>query len=395
MNFTELGGSLAEAVALALEERGADVAKISLRIRDRFPALAPFWRQVVVDTATARSSTSKLLSFADTWFVTNRILPQATRPHIAEHHAAAFKGSKHVLEIGTGLGIDAFFLSKAATRVTSIEADSDLADLARLNLQINGRDNVTVITGDAQKIAAELTPQNFDALWADPARRTTEERVNRPSQYLPPLEYILSIPIKGVCGIKVAPGADINGAVDSTEYLGFGSECLEKTLWRNRSTNACWISLVDRNVSWSPSKPGEPSLFPPDELPGNYLIEPHDALIASGQLSNFFYEGNFSVVDRRVAYAVSLTSPISSPWYRTFEILEAFPFSLPTIKNSVTALGWNRLTEIKKRAFAETPETILAKLSLPDPSADYPNCGVIFMTRFGDAPWAMIASRVD
>lgn len=395
MNFTDLKESLPQALALALEAGGADLAKISLKIRDRFPELTPFWRQVVVDTASARISGGKLLSFADSWFVTSRILPQATRPQIAGHHAAAFKGAKHVLEIGTGLGVDTFFLSKATTKVTSIEADANLADLARLNLQINGCDNVAVITGTAQNIIPDLQLQDFDALWADPARRTGEDRVTNPTQYSPPLEYVLSITISGVCGVKVAPGAELNRPIESVEFLGFGDECLEKTLWRNRATGPCLVSLVDKNVSWAPSQPSEPTLVPPANLPGAFLIEPHDVLIASGHLSSFLFEYNFNVVDRRVAYASSLTKPSPSPWYRTFKIHEVFPFSAQSIQKSVTAHRWNRLTEIKKRAFAETPEALRSKLELPDPSVDYPDCGVIFMTRFGDAPWAIIASRVD
>ncbi|MBI1372080.1 MAG: protein-L-isoaspartate(D-aspartate) O-methyltransferase [Phycisphaera sp.] len=66
-----------------------------------------------------------------------------------------------VLEVGTGTGYQTLILAMLALpdgRVTSIERDDDLADLARANLDRFNADNVTVLVGDGTLGAPDAGP---------------------------------------------------------------------------------------------------------------------------------------------------------------------------------------------------------------------------------------------
>lgn len=63
--------------------------------------------------------------------------------------ALQLTGNENVLEIGTGSGFFTLLLSHLAKHVTSIDCHADLTEAAQKPLQTYGKDNVTLITGDA------------------------------------------------------------------------------------------------------------------------------------------------------------------------------------------------------------------------------------------------------
>jgi predicted O-methyltransferase YrrM len=62
----------------------------------------------------------------------------------------AFLGSKHMLELGTCLGLTTAYLSKAAPlgKIVSIEGDAAVAAKAKSNFQTLALDNVSLVVGD-------------------------------------------------------------------------------------------------------------------------------------------------------------------------------------------------------------------------------------------------------
>lgn len=75
---------------------------------------------------------------------------------------AAFSGEEKALEIGTASGVNAAYMSHLAHEVHTIEYDECLAERAKENLLKEGRNNVTVHTGDGLLGLPEVGP--FDRI---------------------------------------------------------------------------------------------------------------------------------------------------------------------------------------------------------------------------------------
>ena len=90
--------------------------------------------------------------------------------------ATAVLAGEHVLDVGCGTGVVGLCIASriAGTRVTGIEIDPTVADLARENARRNGlADRVAVVTGDvrapeATLVAQGLVRESFDVVVSNP-----------------------------------------------------------------------------------------------------------------------------------------------------------------------------------------------------------------------------------
>lgn len=336
-------------------------------------------------------------------FFTRQSLEQATSPVIAKHHAERFRNCRHVLEICSGAGFDTAALAQAAERVTTIEADERLAEMARHNLAEQGITNVEVECGCAEDVCKRLDMSTFDGFWSDPSRRDAHgRRIQSPDEYAPSLQWLQSIPVRGVRGIKIAPGVNCEAhhlAGDwRREWVGFEDECREQVLWCGleegvlRDGTATLCNNDGMSEQWKlPEKPATAKLWNGDEtlLAGKFLLEPHGVLIRTGHLATFFAERDWMLFDEQIAYGIAPCKPPQSAWYGRFEIIEALPFHYGRLKERLSAYGWGNGTEIKKRGFPEMPEEVRKKLKLPSGG----KTGVVVCTRKGNRHWAILARR--
>jgi tRNA1(Val) A37 N6-methylase TrmN6 len=119
-------------------------------------------------------------------------LLQPAHGHRAGHDAillaAAAPASKHAVDLGAGIGTAGLVLlaRDAAERVTLIEIDAELAELARENASRNGYGERTeVIVADIRKLAQGKTPASLADLvimnppFNDPGRRNASPDAGR------------------------------------------------------------------------------------------------------------------------------------------------------------------------------------------------------------------------
>lgn len=89
---------------------------------------------------------------------------------------------EHILEVGPGSGIISLILAVRSpdVRITGIEIQEDLADLARRNAAMNGLDDrVDMQWGDIRQIGRRFPPSSFDAvLFNPPYRRLQSGKIN-------------------------------------------------------------------------------------------------------------------------------------------------------------------------------------------------------------------------
>ncbi len=337
---------------------------------------------LIIDVALGTLRAERLGKRRDGWLFTDRMAEQCTHPLIAEYHAKPFTGLQHVLEICTGAGLDTAAIAAVVGKVTTYEEDEVIADIADGNLLRAGINNVEVVRSAWPP--SDAVNNTYDGVWADPSRRTVRGRQRSGASYEPSLSSIPSAP---VVGIKVGPGDDVDTTGYVSEFVGFGKECRERILWRSSHITVDTVTLVDRQSTWQANTDLDPFVVPSAE----YLIEPHNAIIASGRVGAFFAEIGAAVFDPHIAYGAMNEEPPPSPWYERYRVLKIDQgVSVRRIQESIRELGWGSTTIFKKRGWDNDPEDLRRALSFA--SGGPP--GVVIVMRVGSGHQTVYATSV-
>jgi tRNA1Val (adenine37-N6)-methyltransferase len=98
-------------------------------------------------------------------------------------HFAGLKEAGRILELGAGSAVVSLLLAfrYPGARVTAVEIQDDLADMARRSVSLNGMDGrVEILHGDARRVGEFLKARAFDlAVFNPPYRKMGSGRVNR------------------------------------------------------------------------------------------------------------------------------------------------------------------------------------------------------------------------
>lgn len=105
-------------------------------------------------------------------FPPNLNLEQASSQSTAEFKAKNLKG-KNFLDLTTGFGIDAYFLSQNFEEVTLIEQNTELLELVKHNWEVLGR-KATFVNINLEEFLQNNT-QKYDVIYLDPARRDAQK----------------------------------------------------------------------------------------------------------------------------------------------------------------------------------------------------------------------------
>jgi hypothetical protein len=381
----------AEALRL-LDEVGeidskADVLAIITKLRKAgHPALLV--TEVITQARLRTRAKAKFGDFASSMLFTEAGLEQATRLQVAAVHAERLKlgGYKKIADLGCGIGADSLAFASLGLEVTAVEQDSQTAALASFNLA--PFPNAQVQVSDAEQF--DLT--SFDAVWLDPARRDLERKGAKhitltPADFSPNLDW--SFGIAKPKGIKLGPAFPLELIPTEVEaqWVSHQGDLVELVLW--------FDGLRD--------KPGRTALMLKDgqryifeglglerSVVGSlkqYIYEPDSSLIRSQLLGEFASQQGLTGVSEGIAY-LSSESLISSPWLKTYEVLETLPLDELTIRKALAQRGIGRL-EIKKRGVDITPEELRPKLKLKGEGA-----ATLILTKVGDARRALIVQPI-
>jgi len=371
-----------------------DAATLVMRLRKAFPGADVTELNLAVETHLARrTAAEKLGEWAKEGHFSVSLLQQASRSSIAEYRAQYFKGCDHVLEIGTGTGSDTAALARVARHVTTIDSDPAASELARRNLSLLGISNVSFLVGEASETVVGSS-SDFDGFFADPMRRRSAgERVRDGEDYSPPLSRLYNLTSAPLRAIKVSPGLFVEPCPEGwiRQFVGYGEECLEQTLWFGSSIADSSVVVTDCGERWAPSSIADKAGFA-ETLTG-FIVEAHGVVNRSQHLDLFFRDRGVRLFSPEVAYGVTDTPPSPSKLLTTYRILEDLPYSLRKLRAALAARGWSSRTEFKKRAFSGDLEAIRAELDLPAHSHAAP-FGTVFLFRYHGKPWALLAERV-
>ncbi|MFD9943974.1 methyltransferase domain-containing protein [Nonomuraea sp. NPDC059023] len=363
----------------AVELSGSDPVKAATRLRKTYDSALT--SAALTQAGLRARAVAKFGDDARLMYFTPHGLEQSTRAEVAAHRARRLTSMTHgparVVDACCGIGGDALELARAGHHVDAVELDPLTAAVARANAEALGvAERVRVRVGDA----AEVAPEEYDALFADPARRTARGRTFDPQAYSPPWPVVMDLAgrARGSC-LKVAPGIPY-------EYIPEAAE-------------AEWVSYkgeVKEAALWTPGQAGRRATL----LPGGQTLTPTGVHAAVGELGRYVYEPDGAAIrahlvgevaemvggrlaDPMIAY-ITGDEPVDTPWAARYEVDEALPFSLKRLRAALRAREIGNVT-IKKRGSAVDIERLRRDLRL---SGD--KSGVIILTRIMNQPFVLI-----
>jgi SAM-dependent methyltransferase len=303
---------------------------------------------------------AKFGDLAASMFFTPDGLEQSTRLRVAAHRAARVAAAEppSVIDVGCGIGGDLVAFARAGLTAAGIDRDPLRVAVASANLDALG------LGGAVQVADAEsLDLSGFGVVFADPARRTDRGRVFDLDAYEPPwplVERLLQRPSV----VKIAPGIPHDVVPDGVEaeWVSDEGDLKEAALWspqlaiaRRRATvirPGGLATLTDQD------DPGDRSMRPPQR----FLYEPDDAVIRAGLVTAVAAGVHGGRMDEHIAYVTS-DEAFSTPFARTYEVLETLPYREKALKAALRERGVGRLT-IKKRGVNVVPEELRRQLAL-------------------------------
>ena len=361
----------------------ADLAALNVQLRKEGEAVGDItW--VLQQLELRAKAKAKLGERASQLLFTRNGLEQATRLPVARYHAQRAAQLGSVTDLGCGLGIDSLAFCEAGLQVVAIEQDAETAELAAWNLKSH---KARVRNATAEDSEIETT-----GVWLDPARRNLAGRFDArrmlgPEDFSPPLDFAFGLLSKFPGGMKLAPGLPhelIPQGLEAT-WVSHNRELVELSLWNIDPARAGKRFAVMVSENQVDEFSGE--VFPAQlaEL-GRFISEPDPALIRSGLIGSFAQEHSLTAIAKDIAYLSSNQLP-SSPWLRSFEVLENLPIDKKLLRKRLGEMGVGRL-EIKKRGIDIDPAQLRKELKLKGEGA-----ATLILTRVGDARRALVCNE--
>lgn len=376
---SEAGPWLAEAAALP--DPASVAAGAALR-RTLSPERAA---AVLGQAALRRRAAAKLGPDADALFLTPDGFEQATRPEVAHWRARRLRdaGVRRIVDLGCGLGLDASAMIRAGIDVVGVDIDAVTATFARANT------GMVVHVAAVEEWVAEGLGER-DAVFADPARRTSHGRSWRLSDLSPSWEFVRSL-LDGrrIACVKLGPGLahrDVPDGVQAT-WVDHRGDVVEASLWAGPWAEGRAAVLLDGGVRQLSGEVGEPPALAGLPAPGAVLYEPSGAVIRAGALGVLARRLGARAVRPGIAYLIG-EAVVATPFAEAFEIVEVLSASEKALRAWVRENGVGIL-EIKKRGVDVDPAAFRRRLRPAGPHA-----ATLVLTPTSEGARALVVRRL-
>lgn len=264
-------------------------------------------------------------------FPPNLNLEQASSQSTAEFKSQNLKGQKF-LDLTSGFGIDAYFLSRNFEEITLVEQNPDLLEIVKHNWGILGR-KANFVRENLEDFLTQ-NHEKFDLVYLDPARRDEHKNKKFLLEDLSPnlleiQEKLLEISDKII--IKLSPLIDISylisalGNISRIEIIAVKNEVkellvfIEKDL-RNEDVEISCINLESEDSVFNFKFKEEKSAASEFSEPLDFLFIPNNAMLKSGA---------FNLVSYR--FALKKFHP-NTHFYTSHKKVENFPGRVLEIK---------------------------------------------------------------
>ena len=304
-------------------------------------------------------------------FPPNLNLEQASSQSTAEFKAQNLKGKKF-LDLTSGFGIDAYFLSKNFDEITLIEQNTELLEIVKHNWGILER-KANFINDNLEKFLANNQEQ-FDLIYIDPARRDDHKNKKFLLEDLSPnlleiQEKLMKFSDQII--IKLSPLIDISYLISvlknifKIEIIAVKNEVKELLVFMNskfetENVEISCTNLESDDVVFSFNFNDEKERNAMFSEPQKFLYIPNNAVLKSGGFNSLSEKFNLKKLHP------------NSHFYTNGERLEGFPGRVLEIEivDSKTIKKGDKFNIISKN-YPLTPEEIKKKYKISDGGNSY------------------------
>ncbi|WP_338748446.1 class I SAM-dependent methyltransferase [Janibacter alittae] len=349
----------------------------------------------------------KFGEFAEGMLFTPDGLEQASRLEVAATHAGRYAAASlaTVHDLGCGIGSDAMAMSALGVTVHAVDADPLTAALADINLR--PWPDSRARTGVAEDFDPPVDPLHARAgVWLDPARRTPgvadrhgrTRRVFRLDEISPSWDFVLSVARDvPATGAKLSPSLphDIPPLGTEAQWLSWQGTVLECTVWwgplvkeAGRSARVLRRGIPPVEVDERSCEEDPPRATSLADT-GRWLYEADRAVVRAGLIGTVTGAVSGAELEPGLGY-VSSDLEIDLGHARRFEVLEAMPFSVKTLRAWLREHGITGLT-IKKRGIRLDEDQLRRQLKIGRGAGDGASATIV-LTRVAGAQTVLVVS---
>jgi len=355
---------------------GRSLVQLVQRLRRDLP---PGRAHLLIEQIELRRRGREKFPHAQRMFFTRRGLEQSTDAWVAVYKASRFPPAAPLADLCCGIGGDLLALAARGT-VCAVDRDPLAVLLAEANLRacLDQQPPLQFEAGEVTNATAELA-RRMAAWHIDPDRRPAGRRTTRVQLHDPDPEVLRRL--LSACpsaAVKLAPAATLSEpwwTQAELEWISRSRQCRQLVAWfgglahhpgQRRATvlESCatfkGYSPESRVLATFVGTPGR--TVPIASRIGRYVFEPDAAVLAAKLDEALAADQNLLSLAGGVAYFTS-DQLADHPALARFEVLEAMPYRVKTLREWLAARGIGRL-EVKKRGVPLEPEKVRRELQV-------------------------------
>lgn len=310
-------------------------------------------------------------------------LEQSSSELTAEFKSTLIRG-KRLIDMTGGLGIDVLYFSDNFEEIIYCDQNVLLTEIFEYNLAQTGKRNISIRTGDSLEILGSFPADYFDWIYADPARRNSQQRFIGLQNCSPNVIEHISLMFQKTRNIliKVSPAIEIEEVKKQLPFItdfivvSVDNECREILLILQKGSAAAQplvkAVLIDSHTGKHRTFAGQNSVKQISNIsPGvlNYFYEPDAAIIKSRLSKQIAVDYSLLFVNKSVDYLTADELHIDFPG-RVFSVRKALIYNKKRLKaylNNNNVVSAN----IARRDFPDPPDKLRHMLNLKDGGTDY------------------------
>ncbi len=294
-----------------------------------------------------------------------------------------------VIDLTGGLGVDTYYFSKLARKVTYVEPNNNLFKIVESNFEKLKVNNVEFYNSTAE-IFLQNNKSNVDLIYCDPSRRNNSQKVFKLEDCEPNIINLFNI-IKNRCKyllLKTSPLLEIKSVIKSLPYISsiilisIDNE-LKEILYLfdfESAKNIRYITYLLNNNSCSRYEFTNKKYTIEFELPLQYLYEPDSTIMKLGNFSELSHNFKLFKISEN-SHLFTSNSLIKQFPGKSYKIIKIIKVNRKELEEYSTSKQYN----LKVRNFPDSVDNLKKKLNISDGGLLY-----IFATKLKDNNFRLI-----